>query len=73
MTPYRRMVDICAQQSMRRRTRPEEQVFAPVIAAREAGFAGEAHDVGFDCDSISHLVCRHGGMDGNDLAGGFVA
>lgn len=67
------MVDIRAQQSMRRRTRPEKQVFASVIATSEAGLAGEAHDVGLDCDSISHLVCRHGGMDGNDLAGRFVA
>lgn len=67
------MVDICAQQPMRRRTRPEKQVPATVIATSEAGFAGKAHDVGFDCDSVPYFVCRHGGMDGNDLTGGFVA
>lgn len=42
------MIDISSQQAVERRRGEKLDVFTPVVAAREAGFAGVADDVRLD-------------------------
>lgn len=67
------MVDIPSQQAVERRRGEEFDVFAAVVAACEAGFAGVADDVRLDGYAVAGFQGCDGGVDGEDYAGGFVA
>lgn len=67
MAPFRRMVDIAPEETGDRGGREEEDVFATVVAACEAGLAGVAGDVGFDGDAVAGLEVFDGGVYCEDL------
>lgn len=68
------MDDISPQQAVHRRRRQEAHLLAPVVPARQAGFARVTDDVGFDGDAVARPEVRDGrSVDGQHDAGGFVA
>lgn len=67
------MIDIASQQPGDRRRGEESDGWAAVVAACEAGLAGEAGDVGLDCDAVAGLEGSDGRVHGEDLPGGLVA
>lgn len=73
MAPDGRVVDVAAEEAVDGRGGEEAHVEAAVVAAREAGFACVADDVGFDGDAVAGDEVRDGWVRGEDHAGGFVA
>lgn len=73
MAPDGRVVDVAAEEAVDGGRGEEAHVEAAVVAAREAGFALVADDVGFDGDAVAGLEVRDGRVRGEDDAGGFVA
>ena len=72
MAPDGRVVDVASQEAVDGRGGQETHVQAAVVAAREAGLAVVADEVGFDGDAVAALEMRDGGVRGEDYAGGFV-
>ena len=73
VAPDGRVVDVAPEEAVDGRGGEEAHVEAAVVAAREAGFALVADDVGFDGDAVAGLEVRDGRVRGEDYAGGFVA
>ncbi len=67
------MRNVPSEQAWYGRCGAEGDVEAAVVASCEAGFAGVADDVRFDCDGVAGPEGGYGGVDGEDDAGGFVA
>lgn len=67
MTPFRGVVDIAPEETGDGGSRQEENVFATVVAARKAGLAGMARNVGFDGDAVTGLEMLDRGVHGEDL------
>lgn len=55
MAPDGGVGDIAAEKTWNRRGREEEDFFTSVVATCEAGLAGMAWDVRFDCDTVAGL------------------
>ena len=73
VAPDGRVVDVAAQQAVDRRRGEEGNLFAAVVAARQAGLASVANDVGLDGDAVTDLERGDGRVDSDDFAGRFVA
>lgn len=67
VTPFRGVVDIAPEETGNGGSRQEEDMFATVVAARKAGLAGMAGNVGFDGDAVTGLEMLDGRVHGEDL------
>ena len=67
------MIDIAPKQTVVRGSGEKFHLKAAVVAPGEAGFAGVANEVRFDCYTISRLEMLDGGVDSEDFTGGLVA
>ena len=72
MAPFGRVVDVSSQEAIDGRCGQETHLQAAVVAACEAGFALIADEIRFDGNAVAGLEVRHGGVRGQDHAGGFV-
>ena len=67
------MVDVAAEEAVDGRGGEESHVVATVVAACKAGLAGVAYQARFNGYAVADLEVFDAGVDGEDLAGGFVA
>ena len=73
MAPLGGVVDVTPQEAVDGGGGQEAHIQAAVVAACQAGFALVADQVGLDGDAVANFVGLHGGVDGEDDTGGFVA
>lgn len=73
MTPGGRVVDVSAEETVRRRSRTEDQVLAAVIATDQTWLAGPASDMRLDGHAVAYDELGDGRMHGDDHACGLVA
>lgn len=72
MTPFGRVFQVAAEQTIVRGRGEELDRYAAVVAASEARLAVEARNVGFDGYAVAGLQGGDGGAHGENCAGGFV-
>lgn len=66
------MIDISAQQAVRRRAGTEKQGFASIVTTSEAWLASSANNVRLDGDTIPHDEIGDSRVDGDDHTCRFV-